>query len=595
MQNNETLPLSTWPNLLLRPKATTTAVIDSSDVQTLQFPDGSRSTFQSTGACLGLASMAQPDDATSMMSVAAPTQQPTFDLASLITSEKVRKSAAWHLLQMQSSTALPFETSRATTGYDILETFEAEFDPIPNTDCEPETNLEDEAKLVQWKSKLKHYLILSSAGKPIYSRHGDISLVNSFVGVIQTIVSSYQNASNPLQTFTAGDARFVISIQGPLYFVAISRLGESETQLRAQLDALYMQILSILTLPNLISIFTHRPNTDLRKSLAGTESLLSSLADSFTRGSPPVLLGALECLKIRKSYRAAITSTFLNCRVGDDLLYGMIVAGGRLVSVIRPRRHSLHPSDLELIFNMLFEGGGLRSREGEHWIPICLPAFNNRGYLYMYVSFFNVTGGTRDCTTSITEWDNLAPPAISSSPSRSNPIDNADGSLAIVLISPSPTSFFDLQSTRNALVSNLSTGPHISHLRDAIAAGRPSLAMEISPGIQLSHFLYKSRANVQFCMPSFSPLFDNLLSRRKLMSLYHSLHASVHTKNCHLNVLHCVTQDSTSLAWVTPVFELYCVAGPNLSRTTMTKTANEIVRWVKKEEERLFIIGGGVF
>lgn len=79
------------------------------------------------------------------------------------------------------------------------------------------------------------------------------------------------------------------------------------------------------------------------------------------------------------------------------------------------------------------------------------------------------------------------------------------------------------------------------------------------------------------------------------MSVYHELHASIHAKHAHLKVLHGIDEDSTSLAWITPVFEFYCVAGPNVSRATITQGANKIIQWAKREEERLFIIGGGVF
>jgi hypothetical protein len=79
------------------------------------------------------------------------------------------------------------------------------------------------------------------------------------------------------------------------------------------------------------------------------------------------------------------------------------------------------------------------------------------------------------------------------------------------------------------------------------------------------------------------------------MTHYHQLHASVHARHSHLKVLHCVGQDATSLAWVTPIFEFYCVAGPNASRAVLTQGANKIIQWARKEEERLFIIGGGVF
>lgn len=213
--------------------------------------------------------------------------------------------------------------------------------------------------------------------------------------------------------------------------MAISSLLESQAHLRAQLEALYMQILSTLTLPALDHIFAVRPSSDLRRPLQGTESLLSSLADSFTKGSPSTLLGALESLKIRKSHRQVISNTFLKARV-EPLLYGLLVAGGRLVSVVRPKKHSLHPGDLQLIFNMIFEADGVKAGGGESWIPICLPGFNNRGYLYMYVSFLDVQRD-READKSAEEM-------------------KKDDVVAIILISPNKESFYTLHEMRDSLV-----------------------------------------------------------------------------------------------------------------------------------------------
>lgn len=84
----------------------------------------------------------------------------------------------------------------------------------------------------------------------------------------------------------------------------------------------------------------------------------------------------------------------------------------------------------------------------------------------------------------------------------------------------------------------------------------------------------------------------NLL--RRLLSSYHTMHASVHAKNAHLKVHHCMSRDSSSLAWLTPVFELYCIAGAHASRNALAQSANKIVQWVRREEERIFIIGGAV-
>ena len=295
----------------------------------------------------------------------------------------------------------------------------------------------------RWRSRLKQFFVLSSAGKPIFSRHGDDALVSGYVGVLQTVISSFQHGKEQLRGFTAGSVRFVVVIEGPLYLVAISQLGESDTQLRAQLDALYMQILSTLTLPTLTSLFSHRPSMDLRRPLQGTEPLLAALADSFTRGSPSTLLSALECLRLGRSQREQINNVVLGARA-SSLLYGLIVAGGRLVSVVRPRRHSLRPSDLQLIFNMLDATGGLKASEGENWIPICLPAFNNRGYLYMYVSFVDQSAGDG--------------PTSGRGRGRGQHDDEGaaeevgDGQIAILLISTEKERFYELKQMRDEVV-----------------------------------------------------------------------------------------------------------------------------------------------
>ena len=57
---------------------------------------------------------------------------------------------------------------------------------------------------------------------------------------------------------------------------------------------------------------------------------------------------------------------------------------------------------------------------------------------------------------------------------------------------------------------------------------------------------------------------------------------------------HSVSSRSVSLAWTTPLFELYCVAGPNASRSALAQGANKVVQWVRQEDESVFIIGGAV-
>jgi hypothetical protein len=44
------------------------------------------------------------------------------------------------------------------------------------------------------------------------------------------------------------------------------------------------------------------------------------------------------------------------------------------------------------------------------------------------------------------------------------------------------------------------------------------------------------------------------------------------------------------LGWLTQTFELYAVLAPHVSKLTVITAVNKLLRWVKKEEERLFIL-----
>ena len=515
-----------------------TTAISRTDIQTKSYGDerseslslpGSRrvsrqQSFSNLGRFVSNNNKSDGGDSASIRSY-IPTLEASGDVESLL-GEVLSDyaSPAWKKLDVHALGQSSYFDDMTPELNRLDEAFEREFDEIEplqhdgNNEgknlwrrCFRLANLETEALVAQFRSKLKHFLILSSAGKPIYSRHGDDQLVTNYVGVVQTIISFYQGAKDSLKNFTAGDVRFVVMSKGPLNLVAISRLGESDAQLRAQLEALYMQVLSTLTLPNMERMFSNRPSMDLRRPLQGTETLLSALADGFTRGSPSSLLSALECLRLRRTHRQVINNSMLKVK-SPNLLYGLIVAGGKLVSVVRPKKHSLHPGDLELIFNMLFEARGVKAGGGENWIPICLPGFNNTGYLYMYVSFLSATRPDREITE------------------RPASQDKQEEEIAILFISPNKEGFFELRRMRDDLVEASMSSIHASinliepkelhgnggmaSIRSAVLKGRLS-CIDIAPGSVARHFLYKSKGNVQFTMPSYEPNFTTLLSKRR--------------------------------------------------------------------------------
>lgn len=56
-----------------------------------------------------------------------------------------------------------------------------------------------------------------------------------------------------------------------------------------------------------------------------------------------------------------------------------------------------------------------------------------------------------------------------------------------------------------------------------------------------------------------------------------------------------ISRQHTAMAWSAPGFEIYAVAGPGARREALLQGAAGVVKWVKREEERVFIVGGGVF
>lgn len=84
-------------------------------------------------------------------------------------------------------------------------------------------------------------------------------------------------------------------------------------------------------------------------------------------------------------------------------------------------------------------------------------------------------------------------------------------------------------------------------------------------------------------------------NERSLLLLYAHLQSSLHAKPTSLKIHHESSATNIALAWSTPLFELYAVAPASTTRAAMASAANKVVQWVRREEERCFIIGGAVF
>ncbi|KAG9284849.1 hypothetical protein G9A89_003772 [Geosiphon pyriformis] len=409
----------------------------------------------------------------------------------------------------------------------------------------------EDPQSLTWSRHRKHFFILSSSGKPIYTRYGDESRISSYMGVVQAIVSFFADADDSIRCINAGQHKFVFLLKGPLYLVAVSRTNESESQLRDQLNYLYNTILSVLTSSQLTKIFDQRINFDLRRLLGGTEIFLDNLSNCLS-DDPGFMLGSIQCVRMPKELRDKIGASMQLVK-SKDLLYAMMIANNKLITLLRPRKHSLHPADLHLIFNMI--NGSSTFRSAESWTPICLPKFNNKGFLHAYVCYIA-------------------------------------SDICLLLISPDRDKFFELSEAKRTIVEQLSSTNALRDLEESTQADGYSIADVGIPGLR--HFIYKSKTHVQYTSPAFTK-FNTPRERRKLFKLYRYTHDRMHSRIRPLRVHYCVSSTETILGWITASFELYAAFGPLVPKSALIASVNGLLRWIKKEESTFFILHSPVF
>ena len=200
-------------------------------------------------------------------------------------------------------------------------------------------DLEDPAD-PSWLKHRKHLFILSSAGKPIFSRYGDESKLAPLAGVLQALISFVRESGDHIRHVVAGAHRVVFVTRGSLYLVAVSSSGESVPHLARQLHCLHAQIISILT-SKVEAIFQRNASFDLRGLLGGTDRVLRSLIREGS-GQPTMLLGATPCLRMPAPTRAELGRLLAATRP-TSLLFGVLLARGFLVQLWRTKKTPLHP------------------------------------------------------------------------------------------------------------------------------------------------------------------------------------------------------------------------------------------------------------
>lgn len=156
--------------------------------------------------------------------------------------------------------------------------------------------------------------------------------------------------------------------------------------LRMQLVLLHAQILSLLTAKALTSMFDRNPGYDMRKLVAGSEHILQSLFNSFTK-SPAAMLGAYPSLAIEPWVRRDVCSAMKTAIEKTRASFGILVHRNMVVSHVglRGQKSRLLHWDILLLLNFVRSNESLRI--SETMTSLCLPFFDENGNFFAYIRY----------------------------------------------------------------------------------------------------------------------------------------------------------------------------------------------------------------
>ena len=210
--------------------------------------------------------------------------------------------------------------------------------------------------------------------------HGSENKLVTFMGMLQALVSIIEcDGGNKLYHVIAGDHKIVFLHKNYLIFVCVSsEPDKSIEQLNLELEYVYSQIISTVTLTLIEKIFKSYPNYDIRKKLSGTEKLITNIIKRF-HNDYGMLLNCVNSYPLRFETREQIARMLAqNISSIKFVLFGLLLFDNKLVAIIRPKTKNIHPVDVHLLVNVIT---GLDHTKSSEFIqyPICLPNFNSTG------------------------------------------------------------------------------------------------------------------------------------------------------------------------------------------------------------------------
>ena len=414
---------------------------------------------------------------------------------------------------------------------------------------------------INWRTKDKHLFILSEAGKPIYTLHGNEVQLMSFMGLLQALVSIIEcDNDNRLYHMLAGGHKFVFLHRAHLIFVIVS--AEADTcveHLRLQLSYAYNQVVSVCTLSLIDKIFTRHHNYDLRNKLSGTEKLLGNIVRRFDAGDYGMMLGCINSYPLVSEVREQVSRLIAQqVQPIKYVLFALLLFDARIIALIRPKTKNIHPLDVHLLVNVVTGLDTPKSAEFT-WYPICLPNFDPNGIMYAYISRMD-----ESCRTYLILLTGLC---------------NHEQS-------------HELNECRKRIQARLNDINLIAAMNARLSSGQRDMSLSIEQlGVaDLKHFLFKDNKLYQYFASDFAaPYAANDEWQLRVFRIYQSLYHKLHNATNTLRIVYFQRSCETVLGWMTSNFEIYATFSPLITKDVAIKAVNKLLEFTQKNKAKIFI------
>jgi len=398
----------------------------------------------------------------------------------------------------------------------------------------------------EWFKHKKHFFIFSFSGKPIYSRYGDEVALNTFMATLSAMTSFVESQNDVLRHLVAGKHQFVFLQKNPLCLVCICNTSEPNMMIKQQLEYIHAMVISVLTQTNIKAVFDAK--YDLRDLLGGTDKLIDNLIHKVNLDFP-ILLNSVQCLRLNYNIRNSITNILQN-RKSDSIIFSLLLVDNKLVSMVKQKKtQTLKPQDIHIIMNYI--SSSTIVKDSESFMPICLPNFNDAGFLHLYICFIY--------------------PQV-----------------CLLLFSNQVDSFYQLSECKDLIIKDIENENLADELNRAANTHEYSTSQTDVPN--LLHFIYKNRISNYSTHPIFSPPYTSKPEKKRLFRLYqHIYHRANNSLTKPHKYYYYTSQTETIFVLINSSHEIYATFSPLESKKSVVESLNLLLQWIKENENQLFL------